>query len=286
MFKRISLLTLLLFNICEAKVLIITHAYNRPEFIEIQHQTFKKFLQDDYTFVVFNDATSPELCEKIQTSCTRLSIPCIKIPQEIHDRPYLHRRKGENYHHPSVRTANVVQYSLDVLGFEHDGLVAIVDSDLFLIRPLSLTKLMEGYDLAGVPQKRGPIDYIWNGIVFFNMNTLPERHTLNFNCGKVKGHAVDTAGHTYDYLHAHPNIKLLHLDTTYIGDDHAISPREKELAEVASFLEKKPNNVEFFADYAFLHYRSGANWDRKSDDYHQTKKALLSSLITSLLAEK
>ena len=37
------------------KILIITHNYNRPDFIEIQSATFKKFLQDDYEYVVFND---------------------------------------------------------------------------------------------------------------------------------------------------------------------------------------------------------------------------------------
>ena len=41
-----------------AKVLIYTYAYNRPDFIEIQHKTFQKFLKDDYEFVVFDDGDS------------------------------------------------------------------------------------------------------------------------------------------------------------------------------------------------------------------------------------
>ena len=32
----------------EEKILIFTYRYNRPDFIEIQHKTFKKFLKDDY----------------------------------------------------------------------------------------------------------------------------------------------------------------------------------------------------------------------------------------------
>ena len=38
------------------KVLIFTFAYNHPDFIELQHQLFQKFLKDEYEFVVFDDS--------------------------------------------------------------------------------------------------------------------------------------------------------------------------------------------------------------------------------------
>ena len=53
------------FNYSCSKVLIITHAYNRPEFIPLQDITFKKFLKDDYEFVVFNDARDPKIKKDI-----------------------------------------------------------------------------------------------------------------------------------------------------------------------------------------------------------------------------
>ena len=51
------------------KVLIFTYSYNRPDFIEIQEKTFKKFLKDDYEFVVFNDARYPDMQAKIRNTC-------------------------------------------------------------------------------------------------------------------------------------------------------------------------------------------------------------------------
>jgi hypothetical protein len=70
-------------------VLIMTYSYNRPDFIEIQNKIFKKFLKDDYTFVVFNDASQEEMANQITETCNKLNLPCIRIPQSIHEAPYL-----------------------------------------------------------------------------------------------------------------------------------------------------------------------------------------------------
>ena len=104
-FKIISLLMLSLTNhSIQSKVLIITHSYNRPDFIELQQKTFAKFLKDEYEFVVFNDAESnPDMFKKIEDTCKRCGIRCIKIPQAIHDKPYLHRWPGESNNHSCVR---------------------------------------------------------------------------------------------------------------------------------------------------------------------------------------
>jgi hypothetical protein len=84
----------------ESKILLFTYSYNRPDFIKIQCKTFKKFLEDDYEFVVFNDARDQNMEQKINQTCTRYGIRCIRIPQEIHDRPYLQRWPGEDYNYP------------------------------------------------------------------------------------------------------------------------------------------------------------------------------------------
>ena len=68
--KGIVLLLLVIFQLSFAeKILIITHAYNRPEFIEIQHLTFQKFLADEYEFVVFNDAPTDAMANQISKAC-------------------------------------------------------------------------------------------------------------------------------------------------------------------------------------------------------------------------
>src|ERR1700730_12585549 len=148
MLKRFFLIALVCFFSLEARdrVWMITHAYNEPEFIRMQAESFKKFMKDDYEFVVFNDASDERMARMIETMCKEHSVRCIRVPQEIHDWPYLARSPGEPYHRPNVRHVNCCQYSLDTIGFDFDGIVGFIDSDMFLIRPVSIVDLMEGYD--------------------------------------------------------------------------------------------------------------------------------------------
>lgn len=288
------------------KVLLFTYSYNRPDFIEIQDKTFKKFLKDDYEFIVFNDASNDEMCEMITLTCARLNIRCIRIPQEIHARPYLKRWEGENFNHPAVRNCNVVQYSLDVLGFQHKGIVALFDSDLFLIKEFSIKDILSEHDLAGLPQSRNKdsitIEYLWIGIVFLNMSTMPNHETINFNCGRVKDIPVDAGGHTHCYLEDNPAIRLKRLNILnspfYFCDDCDRSSdcgycnhntdklREHGFTEnEIKFLHAGPTECEFIQDRAFFHYRGGSNWDYRSQEYHKKKTQILYDFIDDIMKD-
>jgi hypothetical protein len=268
----------------EAKLLIVTHSYNRPDFIEIQEKTFKKFLKDDYKFVVFNDAPGEEMAQSIASTCRGLGLQHIRIPQSIHSKPYLYRLPGEDKNHSAVRCANVVQYSLDVLGFDHDGIVVIIDSDMFLIDDFSIEDFLKNYDIAGVPQSRGDVHYIWNGLVFFNMNTLPNKRSINFNCGVINGQPLDVGGHTYHYFKQHPEVRLYPINTFHISHatlaDFALAKKS-----VIHLVEKHPHNIEFLLGFTFFHYRGGGNWNGASPQYHKEKTALLNCFIEELLQE-
>jgi hypothetical protein len=268
----------------EAKVLVITHGFNRPDFIEMQSKTLNKFLKDEYEFVVFNDANNEEMESQIRNECKRLGIRHLRIPQFIHDLPYLYRLPIENYQHNACRIANAVQYSLNTVGFDHEGYVLIMDSDLFLIREFCVGEYMRDITLAGIEQTRdNGISYLWNGFVLFDMNSLPDRKTINFNCGIIEDQPCDVGGYTYYYLKEHPDLNVKFIDTVYLSADHEISDREKKDESLCYLLKKNPNNVEFFLDYTFFHYRGGTNWDRKSDEYHQLKSSILSDFIDKIV---
>ncbi len=314
----IFLLIFLSFANLESKVLIITHSYNRPEFIEIQDKTFKALLKDDYEFVVFNDAPDRGTEEQIEKTCLNLGLRHIRIPQSIHSQPYLDRLPVENWNHYCVRCANVVQYSLDILGFDHNGLVMIIDSDMFLIDEFSIEDYLKGHELSGVKQYRGTLEnhimYLWNGLLFFDMNKIPNKKTLNFNCGRVEGFPCDVGGYTYYYFQQNPEVRFLpttkQLDLSrgmfsedsyevfregrFMNADNTIYD-SKELTKeevmrrveyspaLTRFLSKSPDNVQFFLDFTILHYRSGGNWDLKSAEYHSQKTSLLKEFIDEIL---
>lgn len=300
-------------SLCADPVLIITHAYNRPEFIAIQQRTFKAFLKDTYELVVFNDATTDEMELAIRNACDAIGIRCIRIPQEIHTRPYLHREPYDPLNGTNVRHANNVQYSCDVLGFDHDGIVCIIDSDMFLVRPFSINEYMHNKEVAGLIKRpfryeKDPrnLDYICPALCFLHMNKLPDKRTLNFNCGVIeKTIHSDSGGWTYFYLKKHPhiiphNISSIYSYQLHLGSidfqldiDETISDEQRikwykhygfNQKEI-TFLLKKPHTFEYFLDQHFFHYHGGSNYHGKSKEFHEYKTTIFKEYIEDILSD-
>lgn len=280
--RLLWLMLFMVYTFTQAKVLIIAPHYNRPDFIEIQHKMFQKFLKDEYEFVVFNDATDATLASAIKTMCNQYGLQCFRIPQEIHNRPYLPRLQGENYHAPAVRNCNAIQYALNEYGFTHDDILVLMDSDLFLIKEFSFKDYLKGYDLAGLKQGMG---YLWIGFVILDMAALPNIETLNFNCGRVNNIPVDAGGHSYYYLQNNPTICPKFFAQSYPQHLRSIEKLKEQNFDQAAidFIMENPSNIEYMLDNSFLHYRGGTNWDHKSTQYHQQKTSLLNTYITNLL---
>ncbi len=284
----------------------MTQAYNRPDFIETQCKTFKKFLNDDYEFVVFNDARGQHMVNQINNMCAKYDVRCIRVPQEIHTRPYLPRLPRDPLHRPNIRHANCVQYSLDILGFDHDGIVFIIDSDMFLIRPFSVSGYMEDKDIsASMKGSINGVRYLCPNLCFLYMNKLPDKRSLNFNCGIANGASVDSGGWTYYYLIKHPQLKIRktgeiwsyqlfcphNIEKHPIDYSASVETRtatyikfgfnEKEI----KFLLKRPDTFEIYLDKHFLHYRAGTNYNNLSQNYHNNKMKLINEFIGDILQD-
>lgn len=198
--KKTSII-LMLFLFCSQldaseKILILTYSYNRPEFIEWQCNTFKKFLQDDYEIVVFNDACDKAICDQIEQMCIKFEITCMRVPQT-------HANNA-----PSCRHQDAIMYSMQTIGFHYDGIVCMFDSDMFLIKPFSIVNFLRGHDIAAWGQHR-PHDvyYLFPGVVFLDMRMLPNKETMSWIGGTVNGSACDTGGYMHHYLKNNPYIR-------------------------------------------------------------------------------
>lgn len=273
-----------------AKVLIFTYSYNRPDFIEIQHKTFKKFLLDDYEFIVFNDAIDDTIRLNIEQVCAKYSIQCIRIPQEIHDSSY----------NASVRNCEVVNYSLKTVGFSHNDIVALFDSDLFLIKEFSIKEYMKDYDIAGLWQARGHVNYLWIGLVFLNMATMPNKDTIDFGLGFIDNFNTDSGGKTHYYLKNNPTARVKWLDNVvYISDmtcnscktnqtpicSHNLDlMKQLEFSQPLTYLAQlsRSSNSEIYLKNTFLHYRAGSNWNWESPDFHDKKTKQMLRFLAQL----
>lgn len=291
----------------ESKVLIITHSFNRPDFIELHVKTFKKFLQDDYEYVVFNDAPSSHMKKEIKKTCERLGVKCFRVPQEMHAVP------GRTS--PGHRHMDGIQYALNTIGYDFNGIVALVDSDCFLLKKFSFEKYLSGYDIAGKLEGRLNqsirVRHLSPVLVMMNMNTLPQKRTLTFEGGYIEGLACDVGAHTYYYLKNNKAMlrplffnmmRMFSVDITSSGDyvkksdicSHCINRTCQACVynlmdrgfddTLIKFIQMCPDdNIEFIMNNTFMHYRCGSNWDNKPAEYHNAKKAALDMLMHSIL---
>jgi hypothetical protein len=275
----------------------MTHTYNQPELIHWQNAAFKKFLKDDYRFVVFNDAPNAQTSQETRTLCEALGISCIDVPQSIHHytAPYLPGSRNP-FGDPSAECADTIQYMLDTLGFDHPGLVAIFDSDMFLIREFSLEKEMQGYAIGGHPQYRQSsqerITYLLPNLVFLDMSQLPDKRSLNFNVGSIYGVNVDTGGYTYYYLQQHPEVPWLQTDCVTAPYLATRTPLEPEVLEyfnahpkMFQLMTEMRYDYEFYDRYTFMHFRAGSNWYKMAAEKRLEKTRLFYEALEEVLGE-
>ncbi len=274
----------------DAKILLFTYSYNRPDFIEMQYKTFKKFLLDDYEFIVFNDATEKTMFNQINQVCEKYNIKCISIPQEIHT---------SQFYNASVRNCAVVNYSLKTVGFNHDDIIGLFDSDLFLIKEFSIREYLKGFNLAGQDQARADIHYLWIGLVFLNMATMPNKNTIDFGCGFVGNTNTDSGGFTYHYLHNNPEASVRYFENQRYLTDFTCAEcknkcqtcvhtfdlmKEYQFSDALIDLSQKSSksNSEIYLGNCFLHYRAGSNWNYESHEFHEQKTKQLREFFARL----
>lgn len=134
---------------------------------------------------------------------------------------------------------------------------------------------------------------------------MPNKTSLNFNCGSIDGIDVDAGGYTYYYLKNNPTVPIRYfnqfqLDTHMPCDMCSLNADEQATFSCCNyerlkqmgfdnnqikFIESGPLTSEFMENGTFLHYRAGTNWDQKSSNFHNRKTALLNKYMEHVLSE-
>ena len=193
---------------------IFTFAHKRPDFIELQLKSFRKYLQEDFKFWVFNNAAfdiQKDNYRKIEAECTRLGLDHrgILFDQEITDQAPKYNvgpvfRPNGMYDNANVACAYPLCWAWERILSKMGNPMCIMDSDMFLVEPIKLTDYLKENDLCFVSQAREHVRYAWNGIILANPPQLPVPETLNWWCGQVDGIPVDVGGQTYKYFNDYP----------------------------------------------------------------------------------
>lgn len=245
---------------------IFTSVVNRLDFVGIQHKLFEKFLNKDYEFHVVDDSVDAEICGQFKEICKSLKITYHRKPPET--RPM----------NPAQACAHTVQWTYDNLIRKNhsEDIVLFLDSDMFLIDEFDIEDYMSDAIIGGLPQQRGEVVYMWNGIMFFNMPKIDNKN-IDFSDGIVEGEMTDVGGHTYYYFKEN-NIKMKESDVDYPTHYY-----ELDLQKDAGGY-----NMELHLEGKFLHYRAATNWHsnwKGSDDPLIKKTQAFNQIIESVLSE-
>lgn len=299
--NKILLVALLSFlgNIpLEAKILVFVPVYNRPDFIEWQHALFKKFLKDDYELMIFNDADNDLMEQTIEKTCTNLGITYIRMPQELHNVDPKTDRWCPGYRH-----GEVLQYAFDHYGYDHDDIVAVFDSDMFLIREWSIREFLGDCEINGSVVYGDPTSQITGVCVHFlmmNMPKLPDRRSFGFKSRAENGYQ-EVGADSVPYFNTHKNLKIKpsYSMTSVRGPESKLDPafdlrpqleeRGYTPREIGLILSVRHApvfcDIGFWETYLFLDYKHGSGWTGPSSQTVETKNRLVGNFIRNLLRE-
>lgn len=283
---------------------IYTAVVNNPKFIEMQHLTNKRFVKEDYKFIVYNDAkdwadysnhNDINIKKEIIKTCERLNIECINIPNEHH----------KQVPGASDRTAEACNYMLIDQRRINDKAL-ILDSDMFIVNDVNISEKYADYEMAIVPQKREKaarcfnqntnqyeiidVDYIWNGLAYFDMSIVKNKHLLDFNGFGGRCGITDTGGNMFYYLHGTPDAKIYNIQHLWSCTWDKNRFPNKLNTKLLDYLENDPKNqndkffAEIYDEYA-LHYRAGGNWEKLNREVHIKRTNMLWDTLVSIVKE-
>lgn len=246
---------------------IFTSVVNRPDFVILQDTLFKKFLKNDYTFHIVDDSIDSQITEQFEIICS------------LRELKYYRKPPTNISMNPAQACAHTIQWSYDNLIKKNhsDDIVFFTDSDMFLIDEFDIEEYMSDSIIGGLPQGRGHVTYMWNGIMFFNMPKIEDKD-IDFSDGVVEGQLTDVGGHTYYYFKK-TGIVMKKSDVDYPTHYYDID------------LHKDSNgyNMELHLNGNFLHYRAATNWHsnwKGSDDPLEEKTKVFNKIIQQILEEK
>ena len=247
---------------------IFTSVVNRPDFVLLQNKLFQKFLKNDYQFHVVDDSIDQTISEQFDTICSENGFSYYKKPE---------RTVQMN---PAQACADTVQWTYDTLIKENhkNDIVFFCDSDLFLIDEFDIVNYMNGAIIAGLPQYRGSVTYMWNGIMFFNVPMMEDLN-INFSDGVIEDELTDVGGHTYYYFKKN-NIQMKETDVQYPTHYYDIELQNEEVT--------RGYNFELHLDGKFLHYRAATNWHtnwRGSEDPLTYKTKIFNQIMKTVFEE-
>lgn len=274
---------------------IYTVCYNTPQYIEPQYKLLKKYVENDFQYIVFNNTMTNKILKKenysnnnvLNSICNKLNIKVINLGKN------LFIGMGDDDASRRAGTAINAAHAYLFQNYPLDSTFFLIDTDAFLLSPFDVNKFMENKKLSGRIQYRkkngNEVRYITNHVVIYKpykfgnylkfFSFLPGPvNGINCDCGGNINYILDTlkenefvnwtnklfsnSGNIKQQWGTAPDSKkdfnmeaLTSMDNSNLKD---------YIIQDTSILKKEFPFCEIFentnTDTIFLHMRAGTNW--------------------------
>ena len=280
-------------------IIIYTICYNTPDFIEIQYKSLKKYLTNEFQYIIFNNTmTNTNITKTNIDNNNTLINACNKYNLKFYDIPkYIFNNINDN--NASMRAGMAIDFSNKILFNNYDltNTFFLLDSDAFLITEFNIEEFMQNKKISGRIQLRKGLNeevkYLTNQIVIYkpslfekdlffkNFSFLPCIIDFKAQCecgGKIHNILIeldlnsDFINWTNNLFTSHGNNKQLYGGSPINKEDFDLSCIEKLHKDIKNLIvnDTKILNKEFpFCEIfgneynknvLFLHLRAGTNW--------------------------
>src|SRR4029077_1800507 len=245
---------------------------HRPDFIGLQVQCLRKYLQEDFTYTIFNNCLYD--CQQnyapIKAECEKWGVRMLEIRKddELTARCNATEKSCAVFNRAGSWSNNncagnyAACYAWEKYIVSDGGNICLMHPDVFFNVPIRLSDYLKESPLAFIPQGRAGLDgaYMHDALVLADMWRLPDPTKIFWWGSLVNGIATDIGGQTYFYLKSHPDLKVTHVQPWYHEDDPSVDfhPAEYEIFAI----DNKP---------IALHYFRGSTCPHRQPDFHRLK---------------
>jgi len=274
---------------------IYTVCYNTPQYIEPQYKLLKKFIKNNFEYIVFNNTmTNSALIQsnidnnaKLNNICQKHNIKVIDLPKHIFN--------GFSDNNSSGRAGTAINFSHKHLfsNYPLDSTFFLIDTDAFLINDFDVEKFMTNKKMSGRSQYRKgatkTIKYITNHIVIYKPSCFDNSFQKYFsflpcNIDSVNCDCGGNINYIFEGLEENEFVDWKNSIFSIEGNNKQLfggSPTEdndfdynflnslddkikKFVLDDTKYLQKKHPFCEIFTNTdnntMFLHLRAGTNW--------------------------
>lgn len=238
------------------KISIFSFAVNDKFPIDIMYRQYKKYMKEDFEFILFNDAADSQMEKNIDTIAAYNQIKCIRVPQNIH-----------TIHNPSACYAATLNWALHTYAVQNNNeTIVFMHTDVFPICDVSISEILGSNIIASTAEFRimdgKGVSYLYPAFTIINMKLIKNINELDF--GLCPG--LDVGGNTKEFIKANAAlVKFIpnHQTSYFIGtlNDEPIAKYYKTDLEIC---RKHGISAGWIAE-GFYHYMAGSQWNAASN---------------------